>query len=318
MKSQNRVSQLTLELYHRGLATNKERKQVENALVSDSEVRRRYEALKESDREIRQLVAQELKRLNIPERPENPPVPSPRKKKVVLILAAAVILCALIPAILYFKNSDNNKDNVIVEETTHETNTEEEIDFIEDEPIIEIAEPSPSEPPAVIERGNSNSRTEIVETPRNQPVRSAEPELRFDPGTGVSVAVEQPPDTGVQTRGDSARAGYPAIPSVVMEVEPPVEPEEISNINIPQGLSFIFDNMFANRGLAYVIIPSRITSIGRNAFQGNPLVRVTIGANVSIEDGAIPGNFAAVYNAGGKTAGTYTRPDVNSEAWEKR
>ena len=69
MKNQNRISQLTLELYHRGLATNKERRLVEEALVTDSEVRKRYEALQESDHEIRRLVNQELKRLNVPERP---------------------------------------------------------------------------------------------------------------------------------------------------------------------------------------------------------------------------------------------------------
>ena len=314
MKSQDRLSQLTLELYYRGLATNKERRLVENALRTDSVIRKYYEELQESDREIRRLVTQELKRLNIP---ESSPAPSPRKKRFVLILAAAVLLCALIPAILYIKNSVSNKDSVIAEETAHSTETnDEETDFFDDVPDIELAgnfadEPSPSEPPAVIERGNSNSRIETAETPRAEPVRSAEPELRLDPSSGVSVAVVPAPDTNVQQRGGSARGSFQPEPY-------DEEPEEMSNINIPPGLSFIFDNMFANRGLTFVIIPSRVTSIGRNAFQGNPLVSVTIGANVSIEDSAIPGNFAAIYNAGDKAAGTYTRLDVNSEEWEKK
>jgi hypothetical protein len=319
MKKQNRISQLTLELYYRGLATNKERRLVENALATDSDVRRRYEALQESEREIRKLVTRELNRLDMAEVSASP---SPKKKRAaVFILAAAVLLCALIPVILYLKNSGSNKDNVITEETTHELNSEEP-DFIEDVPNVEIADPSPSEPQVIRERSVSNSRTEIAETPRTEPVRSAEPELRLEPGTaaeaegrgspparGVSVAIEQPPDTGIRMRGQD----QPAEPSVTTTV-----PEVHSNINIPPGITFIFDNMFANSGLTFVVIPSRITSIGRNAFQGNPLLSVTIGANVSIEDSAIPGNFAAVYNAGGKAAGTYTRPDINSEAWEKR
>ena len=306
MKKQHRVSQLTLELYHRGLATNKERKSVENALKTDSVVRKCYEELQESDRVMRRLVTQELKRLDISERF---PVPSLRKRRIVIILAAAVLLCALIPAIFYLKNSGSNKDNVLAEETAHEINTEEETDFIEDAPNVEIADPSPSEPQVIRERGSSNGRTQIAETPRTEPVRSAEPELQLDPASGVSVTVVTPPDTGVRMRGEDQTTDQGVIDAV---------PEEPSNINIPPGINFIFDNMFANRDLTFAVIPVRITSIGRNAFQGNPLVSVTIGANVSVADNAIPGNFAAVYNADGRTAGTYTRPDVNSEAWEKK
>jgi hypothetical protein len=55
-----RISRLTLELYHCGLATRKERKMVEKALFSDVSIRERYKALKESEREIKQLVSKEL------------------------------------------------------------------------------------------------------------------------------------------------------------------------------------------------------------------------------------------------------------------
>jgi len=305
MKSQNRISQLTLELYYRGLATNKERKLVEKALITDSEVRKRYDALQEADRTIRRLVTQELNRLHIPEMPA---VPLPREKKIVvgLLVAAAVLVCALIPTILYLTNSGSNKDNAIAEET----------DFIEDIPDKEIAaeeEPpiiaEPSEPPAVRERGNPNNRTEIAEPPRSETARPTEPELQIEPKNGVSIATVPEPDTGIRLRGEGQAKDQPGTPAV---------PEESPNISIPPGITFIFDNMFANKNLTFVIIPSRITSIGKNAFQGNPLVSVTIGANVSIEDNAIPGNFAAVYNANGKAAGTYTRPDVNSEVWQKK
>ena len=312
MKSQNRVSQLTLELYHRGLTTNKERKLVERALVTDGETRKRYEALQESDREIRQLVAQELNRLNIPERPAATP---PRKKRAaaVFILAAAVFLCALIPAILYLKNSGSNKDNVATEETAPEINTEiniaEETDFLEDIPGREID--VQSEQPIRRERGNSNNRTQIAENPRTESGRAAEPELRTGPENGVSVTAVPEPDTGIRLRGGDQVGSQ-------TKDQPGTVPEEPPNINIPPGITFIFDSMFANRDLTFVIIPARITSIGKNAFSGNPLLSVTIGANVSIEDNAVPGNFAAVYNAGGKAAGTYTRPNINSGAWEKK
>jgi hypothetical protein len=286
MKRQNRISQLTLELYCRGLANNKERRLVEKALVTDSGVRKRYEALQESNREIQKLIAQELNRLNIQESYVSP---SPRKKKILVgfILAAAVLVCVLASTILYLKNSGSNKDNAIAEESAHEIN-------IDEIPDIKIAEPF--EQSVIRERGNSNDRT-------------AEPELKIEPKSGVSVAAVPTPDTGVQFRGGEQSNDQDVTANI---------PEEPSNINIPAGITFIFDNMFANRDLSFVVIPRRITSIGKNAFSGNPLLSVTIGVNVSIEDNAIPGNFAYIYNSGGKAAGTYTRPDVNSEAWKKK
>jgi len=325
MKSQNRISQLTLELYHRGLATRKERKLVEKALITDSEVRKRYDTLQESDRTILSSIAQEFNRLNIP---EGPRAPSPRKKKTALLLvAAALLLCALVPAILYLKSSRSTKDNPITEELIPKENTEEGTDFIpdfimEEKPNTELV--VPSEQPEKRERGDprtepdkpemvetprrESDKPEIVENPRVEPV-AAEPEPVIDPESGVSVATVPEPDTGVRVRGETSGTGQTGTPAV---------PEQASNITIPPGITFIFDNMFANRNLTFVIIPARITSIGKNAFSGNPLVSVTIGANVSIEENAIPGNFAAIYNANGRAAGTYTRPDVNSEAWRKK
>jgi hypothetical protein len=297
MKSQNRISQLTLELYHRGLTTRKENKLVEKALETDSEVRKRYTALQESEREIRQLVTKELARLNIAERPI---IPAPHNKKLVagFLLAAAILLCAIIPAVLYLKNSNSNKNNAIAEETVHEINIPEETGFTED---VEEKAVSP-EQPVRRERGSSAERTRIAESPRREGGPAVEQEFKPESGGAEIAAI---PDTGIRMRGESQPDN-----AAVSEQEP--------NINIPPGISFIFDNMFANRNLTFVIIPARITSIGKNAFSGNPLVSVTIGANVSMDDNAIPGNFASVYNAGGKTAGTYTRPDTDSEAWKKR
>jgi hypothetical protein len=303
MKSQNRISQLTLELYHRGLATHKERKLVEKALETDGEIRKRYEALQKSDTEFRQLISKELDRLHIPERP---PLPARRNVKVVfgIIAAAAILLCAIIPTILYLKGNGPNKGNAIAEETK-----ETGLISPEDIPIGEIGEIAvPSEPPTVRERGNANQRTPIAETPRPEPGRTAEPELQPE-NSGVTIATVPEPETGVRLRGGTQPVDPPGNTAVT---------EEQPNINLPPGLSLIFENMFANRNLSYVIIPSRVTSIGKNAFSGNPLLSVSLGANVSIEDSAIPGNFASAYNAYGKAAGIYTRPDINSESWAKQ
>ena len=307
MKNQIRVSQLTLELYYRGLADKKERRMVENALDTDSEVRKRYLALQKSDNEICQIVSKELNRLNFH---ESPIIPSPRKKRIIVgFILAAAIACVVIPAILYLKKSDSNIDNVIAEENTYEID-------IEEMPNNEIADNSivePSEPPVKRESVNSNNRNRTTENPRpavgrTEPVRPKEPEKHIEPERGVSVAEAPTPDTGVRLRGTDPNDQGATAPI----------PEEPSNINIPPGMTFIFENMFANRDLSFVIIPSRITSIGKNAFGGNPLLSVTIGANVSIEENAIPGNFAERYNLGGKAAGTYTRPNLNSVAWEKK
>jgi len=307
MKTQNRVSQLTLELYHRGLATRKERRQVEKALLADNSVRERYEALKKAEREVNQLVAQEMRRLNIQ---ETPIVFVPRKRKVVVsvILAAAILLCVLVPAFLYVRSNSSHKGNAIAETPTEETT--DEPDIIEEKPKvventpIEDKAPTP-EQPIKKERGTSNEKPKIAETPNPKSAKSAT-EKEFKPDSAdfqsgkTEIASVPEPDTGVRMRGENS-----------------TEPEEPPNINIPPGLSLIFENMFANKGLTFVIIPSRITSIGKNAFSGNPLVSVTIGPSVAVDDSAIPGNFAKAYNNYGKAAGKYKRLNSESEEWVK-
>jgi hypothetical protein len=320
MKGQNHVSLLTLELYRKGLATRTEQRLVEKALDTDSEVRKRYEALTETDREIRHLVTQELSRLNIP---ESPSVPAPRNRKAVLgiIAAAAILLCAIIPAFLYLKGNNSNDRNIIAEETTHEGNTAEDI------PINEIGEIAvPSEPPTVRERGKSNPITPIAETPRPDPGKVKGPELQQEK-SGIAIAAVPEPNTGIVMRGgkteqpeEQSGVGTGLSVQVFSDDDLPAfgTVSEDGHIRLLPGISFIFDNMFANQGLRYVIIPERITSIGENAFSGNPLVSVTIGANVGMAYSAIPGNFARAYNSYGKAAGTYTRADGDSDVWTKK
>ena len=125
---------------------------------------------------------------------------------------------------------------------------------------------------------------------------------------GVYIAAVPETDTGVKTRGGNGGQQN--------DVTGPSEEE--ANISIPPGFTFIFENMFANKQLSAVVIPGRITSIGKNAFTGNPLVSVTIGANVTVADEAFPGNFKDVYTSHNRAAGTYTRADALSAAWAKK
>jgi len=305
MKRKNRISRLTLELYYRGLATYKERRLVEKALKTDIEVQNRYKAIQESDQEIRKSFSQEPLRL---EPQKTPPAPFSKRKKIVVgILIAAVLLCALIPTFLYLKNSNSNKDNAIAE-VTDET-------FIEDNTEVEGLENISGGIDYSTYDNNTKptekTKPETQKKPETQQKRIAtetnKPNTDLQQG-GVSVAEVPKSDTGIHTRGGSGeQQSVNAKPS-----------EQESNLNIPPGLTFIFENMFANKQLSVVVIPNRITSIGKNAFAGNPLVSVTIGANVNVDDEAIPGNFAKAYNGFGKAAGTYTRPNSNNEAWVKK
>jgi hypothetical protein len=313
MKRKKRISQLTLELYYRGLATYKERKQVEKALKTDSDVQSRYKFIQESEREIQQILSQEFLRLNIQETPTVPP-PQPKMPLWGIIAMAAILLCALIPTFLYLKNSNSNKDNAIAEGTTKEIDTTEE-NYIDDDDSLEGFTPASYDPEEYNPKDNTKS------TEKNRPENNKKPETQqqglasetnkqntdLQQG-GVSVAEAPQPDTGIHTRG-----GNEEQQSVTTKPS-----EQESNLNIPPGITFIFENMFANKQLSVIVIPSRITSIGKNAFAGNPLVSVTIGANVNVDGEAIPGNFAKAYNSYGKAAGTYIRPNINSEAWEKK
>jgi len=343
MKKANGISQSILERYYYNDLPVSERKLVEAELSSDPKLSAQFEAFKKSDEELRRryplkslpriyairdaivpvsIAAETQREKTERSRPQGRDILRNKPLLIWIGAAAAILVIAFFSFFILSGriNAGAVNENPITEETIPEINSEEGTgfdgtEFIEEEPRKELA--VPSEQPAKREQGDLRTgpnKPEIAENPRGErtePGATPEPELRIEPDSGISIAEVPEPDTGAQFRGggQTSESGQPG--TSVGQSEP-------SNITIPPGITFIFDNMFANKGLTYVIIPARITSVGKNAFSGNPLVSVTIGANVSIEGSAIPGNFAGAYNANGKTAGTYTRPDVNSAAWGKK
>jgi len=294
VKRKKRVSQLTLELYYRGLATYKERKQVEKALKIDIEVQNRYKAIQESEWEISQQFSQELRR---PEPEKIPDDPILKRKRIIwgIIAAAAILLCAFIPTFIHFKQSGSIKDTTIAEDTKKDTTISED----------------PNKDTTIAE--DSNKDTTITEGSNKDTIiaESSNKDTTIVKGTKKATVTTE--ENYFDDDDDDLEGFTPA------SYDPErYNPKPDSDIKIPTDINYIFESMFADRQLSVIVIPDNITSIGKNAFSGNPLTSVTIGANVSVNDDAIPDNFAKAYNNYGKAAGTYTRPNTNSEEWEKK
>jgi len=297
-----RISRLTLELYHRGLATRKERKIVEKALLSDISVQKRNEAIKEQGHEINRLVSKELNRLNISKTPAAAAI-----NNVSIgweIAAAAIIIIALVPTFLYLKHIGKNQEKAIVEVTTQNIDTQQ--------PLITEVIPDKEKtftppPPVKNDKESSNKKIVIADSQQNEPIKEAtEKEIKPDAGN-MEFAAMPMPDTGVRLRGGGEGEQNNA----------EVPPEHEDNSGIPPGLTFIFENMFADKLMVGIVIPERIRSIAKNAYAGNPVLVVNIGANVDVHDEAIPGNFAKAYSKYGRQAGIYRRMNNETEEWKK-
>ena len=106
------------------------------------------------------------------------------------------------------------------------------------------------------------------------------------------------------------------IPNSIVTIENDAFRENfLTSLIIPNSVTFIGESAFRNNLLTSVTIPNSVTTIRNWAFQDNLITSITIGENVRIEDNSFPENFRRAYN---NTAGTYTRPNVNSTQSTRR
>jgi len=114
------------------------------------------------------------------------------------------------------------------------------------------------------------------------------------------------------------------IPGAVTEISySAFRGNRLTGVTIPDSVKVIGESAFAGNQLTSVTIPDSVTQIDGGAFVDNQLTSITIGANVIFNDkypyyDAFGGGFDDAYKNSGKLAGTYTRPNTDSEVWKKQ
>ena len=99
---------------------------------------------------------------------------------------------------------------------------------------------------------------------------------------------------------------------------------QLTSVIIGNSVTTIGNSVFRDNQLTSVVIPNSVTSIGGGAFMNNQLTSVTIGANVTVSGydwgtwHAFDAGFTSAYNAAGRQAGTYTRPNTLSTVWTRQ
>jgi len=317
MRDKKQITQFMLELYHLNAVTEKERKLIENAITTDVAVRLRYEKLKKIDIEIKNKINNPpvftVVKYNSNERVINRSDKIKYRKILIGTGIAVAILCLCIPIFIHF--------NKKVSETEITKNDIEYNIEIEEKQIIVFDDNNynfENERIVILPNETKETETKVEKNQTNKIVRETEP---------IVIAEVPNNENGVYVRG-------------VATEQKPIETTENNTVTIPAGINFIFDSMFANRGLTDIVIPERVTfisnnafennqirnivipenvtSIGSGAFLNNPLISITIGADVFMEDDAFPANFAYFYNVYDKLSGTYTRTNISSNEWSKQ
>jgi len=93
----------------------------------------------------------------------------------------------------------------------------------------------------------------------------------------------------------------------------------LTSINITDSITSIGERAFWRNKLTSLIIPNGVKSISENAFEGNLVTSVRIGANVKLGNDGTNGilgqktGFNTAYSNNNNRAGTYTRPNVDSQ-----
>jgi len=120
------------------------------------------------------------------------------------------------------------------------------------------------------------------------------------------------------------------IPNGVIEIgKGAFHTNRLTNIIIPDSVTEIGIGAFMNNRLTSITIGRGVTKIETGAFHNNPITSITIGAGVNIAEDAFLGyedengnkyrsDFIEFYNAQGRIAGTYTRPNARSTNWTRR
>ncbi|GBU27579.1 hypothetical protein R84B8_01113 [Treponema sp. R8-4-B8] len=293
MKKTDYISELTLELYNMGKLTENERKIVEAAILSDSETRNRYEAIKKSDEELSRLYPIEnlprlaaVKDTVIPEfERENKSrgnfrrywpktVNYIRKNPMAIGIGIAAVMLIALAFVFYitkWRNVGSQNEPIIVEGT--ETIDENNYDDIDNQKMVIITTPS-----------NEDKKTnKPVKDNKNNPLENTE-------GVIIATAPEQNQSgihsKGVETNKPIEVTGNNTTPENWWQLE-----NQQNDITIPTGITSIKDNEYSSKQLTVVKIPETVTVIGNEAFSNNKLKTVTIPASVnSIGNGSFRNN----------------------------
>ena len=79
----------------------------------------------------------------------------------------------------------------------------------------------------------------------------------------------------------------------------------LSEVDIPNTVTYIGDAAFSGNNLAHITLPESVRYIGFQAFAGNHLTSITIGANVAVQADSFRNQFSDYYRINGLQAGTY-------------